>query len=154
MNKEDQFKQIVYQWMDIVTHHSMGGMMRYVRSNGLSMPQFFTMMQVHHRGHCGMSDLSEHMDVTIAATSQLVEKLVQNGLLTRTEDPDDRRAKFVALSPKGKEIIEKGFNERHQWVDEWENSLTADEKMKIADAFDRMIRATTKLETQNNFRND
>ena len=51
------------------------------------MPQFFLLMHLRHHEHCGISDLSEHMEITNAAASQLVDKLVQAGLLVRVEDP-------------------------------------------------------------------
>ena len=69
------------------------------------MPQFFMLMQIYYKKQCGISDLSDHMEITAAAASQMVEKLVQTGLLDRTEDPHDRRAKHVTLSDKGRELI-------------------------------------------------
>ena len=112
MTDQTQFSQTVRQWMDTFMHRSMGGWARYVKASGFSMPQFMILMHVHYREPCGISDLSERMDTTTAAASQLVDKLVQAGLLERAEDPHDRRAKKVALTPKGKELIEQGIEER------------------------------------------
>ena len=76
------------------------------------MPQFSILMQLHHRGNCAIGDISERFDVTNAAASQLVEKLVQSGLIQREEDPNDRRAKLLNLTEKGREFIHQGIEER------------------------------------------
>ncbi len=54
-----------------------------------------------------MSGIAEHLNLSLAATSHLVERLVQRGLLSRTEDPSDRRQKSVALSELGVALVER-----------------------------------------------
>lgn len=142
-----QFSQSLRGWMDTFVHRSMRDSARFVKASGFSMPQFFLLMHLRHREHCGISDLSEHMDTSTAAVSQLVDKLVQAGLLMRAEDPNDRRAKQVMLSPKGKELIEQGIQERYRWVEELESRLTPEEKDEIAGALEIMTQAAEKLES-------
>jgi DNA-binding MarR family transcriptional regulator len=131
--------------MDAFAHRSMHNSARFIKASGLSMPQFFLLMHLHRREQCGISDLSEQMDVTTAATSQLVDKLVQAGLLVRVEDPNDRRAKQVSLSPAGEALIEKGIAERSRWVDELAAVLNAEERQKVAEAFGILTAAAKKL---------
>ena len=130
-----QFSRSLRGWMDTFVHRSMHDSARFIKASGFSMPQFFLLMHLHRHEQCGISDLSEHMDVTAAATSQLVDKLVQAGLLVRVEDPNDRRAKQVSLSPAGESLIEKGIAERSRWVDELAETLNEEERMKVAEAF-------------------
>ncbi|MGE5642724.1 MAG: MarR family winged helix-turn-helix transcriptional regulator, partial [Byssovorax cruenta] len=93
--KHVQFTQSIRAWMDIFMHRSMRGWGRFAKSTGLSMPQFSVLMQLHYRGACGMSKVSEGFDISPAAASQLVDKLVQSGYIQRVEDPEDRRAKLL-----------------------------------------------------------
>ncbi len=146
MTDSAQFSQTVRAWIDTFVHRSMRDSARFIKSSGFSMPQFFLLMQVYHREHCGISDLSENLEITNAATSQLVDKLVQAGLLVREEDPSDRRAKLVALSPKGREFIEQGINERYRWADEIAGKLSVEEQAQITDAFNVLVRAAEELE--------
>jgi DNA-binding MarR family transcriptional regulator len=120
--------------MDTFVHRSMHDSARFIKASGFSMPQFFMLMHLHRHEQCGISDLSEHMDVTAAATSQLVDKLVQAGLLVRVEDPNDRRAKQVSLSPAGEALIQRGIAERSRWVDELAEMLNDEECRKVAEA--------------------
>jgi DNA-binding MarR family transcriptional regulator len=141
-----QFSQTVRQWMDTFAHRSMRDSARYIKASGFSMPQFFLLMQVYRREHCGISDLSEQLEITNAATSQLVDKLVQAGLVEREEDPNDRRAKQIALSPKGRDFIAQGIQERYRWIEALEENLTPEEKVKIAEALEIMTQATREIE--------
>ena len=105
MTKDIRFSQSIRAWMDIFMQRSMGSWWRFARSTGLSMPQFSLLMQMYHRGACGMSGISERFEITPAAASQLVDKLVQSGFIVREEDPSDRRAKLLNLTAKGRDLI-------------------------------------------------
>jgi len=132
--------------MDIFMSRSMRGWGRFAKSAGLSMPQFGLLMQMHHKGDCGMSEVSERFDITPAAASQLVDKLVQGGLVQRVEDPNDRRAKLLNLTDKGRELIQQGIQERYRWVDELGSRLSAEERTQISAALNIMTRVAQELE--------
>jgi DNA-binding MarR family transcriptional regulator len=134
--------------MDVFMQRSMSSWWRFAKSTGLSMPQFSLMMQMYHRGACGMSGISERFEITPAAASQLVDKLVQSGYIKREEDPTDRRAKLLNLTKKGRELIEQGIEERFRWVDDLTGKLTPEERIQVGEALDLMTRAARELETQ------
>lgn len=146
MSNPAQLTEITRQWMDVFMHRSMSGWRQYAKATGLSMPQFSLLMRLHYHGDCGISEISEHMDTSNAAASQLVEKLVQNDLLDRTEDPNDRRAKQVKLSAKGREMIKRGISERNRWVNELVTDLDADQRATVAEALVILTEAARKLE--------
>jgi DNA-binding MarR family transcriptional regulator len=113
---------------------------------GLSMPQLGILMQLHHKGRCGVSEIGERFDITNAAASQLVEKLVQAGYLERTEDANDRRVKQLNLTAKGESLIENGAQERYLWLDELTSQLNGEEQVKVAEALDILTKAAQSLE--------
>lgn len=112
------------------------------------MPQFGILMQVHHRGNCAVSDISEHFDITNAAASQLVDKLVHSGLLQRQEDPADRRARLLNLTDKGRQFVQRGMEQRYRWLDRLAEKLTAEECEKITEALSIMARVAQDLEAE------
>jgi DNA-binding MarR family transcriptional regulator len=148
MTKQLQFTQSIRSWMDIFMHRSMRAWGRFAKSTGLSMPQFSVLMQLHYRGACGMSKVSEGFDITPAAASQLVDKLVHSGLIQRVEDPDDRRAKMLSLTDKGRELIQQGIEERYRWVEELAAKLSAEERAQVSEALDIMTRAAQEMELE------
>ena len=148
MTKSPQFSQAIRSWMDVFMHRSMRGWGLFAKSTGLSMPQFSVMMQLHHRGNCAVGDISERFDITNAAASQLVDKLVQNGFIKWDEDPRDRRAKMLNLTDKGRDLIQRGIEERYRWVDELAGTLTAEERAKVTEALNIMTQAAKELEAE------
>ena len=148
MTKSSQFSQAIRSWMDVFMHRSMRGWGLFAKSTGLSMPQFSILMQLHHKGACGVSDISERFDITNAAASQLVDKLVQGGLIKREEDPKDRRAKLLNLTDKGSDLIQRGIEERYRWVDQLSGKLTTEERAQVTDALNIMTEAAKELEAE------
>jgi len=51
-----------------------------------------------------LKTLARELDVSPAAASQAVERLVAYGVLDRSPDPDDRRAVRITFSPKGDQL--------------------------------------------------
>jgi DNA-binding MarR family transcriptional regulator len=143
-----QLIQTIRQFMDFAMHHSMRERAHFAKATGLSMPQFGILMQLHYRHNCGVSDLSERFDITNAAASQLVDKLVQSGLIQREEDPNDRRAKLLNITEKGRQLIQQGIEERYRWVDQLARKLTEEERNKVSEALQIMTQAAKELESE------
>jgi DNA-binding MarR family transcriptional regulator len=148
MTKSAQFSQAIRAWMDVFMHRSWRSWGQFAKSTGLSMPQFSILMQLHHRGNCAIGDISERFDISNAAASQLADKLVQSGFISRDEDPHDRRAKMLNLTDKGKQLLQQGTEERYRWVDQLAGKLTAEERAQVSGALNIMTRAAQELEAQ------
>ena len=148
MTKSPELSRAIRSWMDVFMHRSMRGWGLFAKSTGLSMPQFSILMQLHHRGNCGLGDISERFDITNAAASQLVDKLVQSGLIQREEDPADRRAKLLNLTDKGNKLIQKGIERRYRWVDHLAGKLTAEERAKVDEAITILTEAANEMEAE------
>lgn len=130
-----QIKTALRRMMEVTFARSMHDWAHYVKGSGFSMPQFRLLMQLYYQGSsCGISQISEDMSITNAAASQLVDKMVQGGLLDRAEDPHDRRAKMVSISEKGREFVKSGIEQRYLWVNELSESFNEDERRIIAEA--------------------
>lgn len=148
MTSSSQLIRTARQFMDIAMHYSMRASGHFIKARGLSAPQFSLLMQLHHRGICGMSQISEQFEVTPAAASQLVDKLVQSGLVHREEDPQDRRAKSLRLTEKGRELILQGVEERYRWVEALAGKLSAEERAKVDEALSLLTEAIRKTEAE------
>jgi len=67
----------------------------------LSIPQLRTLAYLHrHPGSC-LFPLAEHLGVTRPTASAIVERLVQRRMVTRAEDPKERRRVVLKLTPLG-----------------------------------------------------
>lgn len=79
-----------------------------------------------------ISQLAKLMDVGNPTASILVQKLVERGLVTRTEDEVDRRQTVVRLSEQGIEIGAGRRSEREKQWQRWLNQLSDDEISGLA----------------------
>ena len=87
--------------MQLYLRRSVRDMQALLRELEMSMPQMGTLHFLSAEGAQSVSAIAEHLGLSLAATSHLIDRLVQRDLLTRAEDPNDRRQKRVALSKEG-----------------------------------------------------
>src|SRR3989338_631414 len=131
MTASSRLPEALREWVEVFMRRSMREFKRYMDEASLTWPQVNTLMRLHYGGACGISEGGSHLGGTNAAASQLVERLVQQGLLERTEDPNDRRAKQLVLSRRGRTLIEKGIDARRRWTEELGARLTAEQQATI-----------------------
>lgn len=97
--------------MQLYVRRSIRDMHGLLRELQLSMPQMGTLHFLAAEGGHSVSAIAEHLDLSLGATSHLVDRLVQRDLLTRVEDPHDRRQKRVAIAPDGAALVQ-GIQQR------------------------------------------
>jgi len=134
------------QWVEVFMRRSMREMHRFLKDNDLNMGQYSTMMRLFHDPHCGVSDVGAQLGITNAAASQLVDKLVQQRLVERTEAEHDRRVKELSLTPKGRDLIEGSFRARLGWADALAETLPPARRQAVIGAMQAMIAAANELD--------
>ncbi len=139
MPHPDPFISTFHEWMELFMHRSMRGYMHYAREKGLSRSMIGTLFHLSHRDHAGVTDLGEHLGVSSAAASQMLEHLVEEGLIERTEDPDDRRMKKITMTEKGYQVIKESVSARLGWVEELTAKFSENEKEQITSALELII---------------
>ena len=147
MQPVDPFAATLQEWVAVFMRRSMHNFVRYARESGLSMSQVNALFHIHHQGGCGVTDLGDHLGVSSAAASQMLERLVQQELILRSEDPEDRRVKQLVLTDKGTRAIHDGIHARQGWLDDLANMLSISEKEQVAAALNILINKTKQLES-------
>ncbi len=94
--------------LEYLLAHIIQDFMHFMHETGLSRPQIHALLHIYHAGECRVSEISALSDSSPAAASQLVERLVQQGLVQRTEDPANRRIKRLRLTDKSLKLISQG----------------------------------------------
>jgi DNA-binding MarR family transcriptional regulator len=152
MHTPNRFDDVLRQWSEVFMGRSMRELSAFMRNSGLSMPQVSLLSRLYYQGQCGVTDIADHLAVTSPAASQLVDRLVQQGLLERNEDPNDRRAKQIALSPAGRQLIQDGIEARVRWTAELTTVLSPEDQAVIVTALDALTSAAIKLDPDNQAR--
>lgn len=143
--QSDPFVATLEEWIKVSMHLSMCNFIRYARKSGLSMSHIGAMFHIHREGRCGVTELGNHLGVTSPAASQMLERLVQQELILRTEDPKDRRGKRIVLTDKGNRVLEDGIRARQRWLDDLTATLSDGDKETIMVALEILIDKTKNL---------
>jgi DNA-binding MarR family transcriptional regulator len=72
---------------------------------GLRVRNFGSLFAIGKLGPCPQQQLARYLAVTEPAAAQIVEELVQAGLVARGQDPDDRRRYALELTELGRERL-------------------------------------------------
>ncbi len=146
MTAPQQFTLVLRDWAEIFMHRSMRDFKRFMDEFGLSASQLNTLMRLYHGGKCGVGDIGDQLGVTDAAASQMVDRMVQQGLFIRAEDSSDRRMRKVDLTDKARELVEAGIEARRRWLEDLTATLTPKEQELIIHALVLLTDAARKLE--------
>ncbi len=144
MSSTQALTEVIREWSEVFMHRSMRDFRKFMDETGLSFSQISILMRLLHGGNAGVSEIGGQLGVTNAAASQAVERMVQLGLIERTEDPADRRAKKLVLTPKGRALIERGIEIRSQWVEGLTEALTPEQQSMIISALTLLTAAARK----------
>ena len=83
-----------------------------LRESGLGESEFRVLEALLHKGALPVNVIGPKVELTCGAISVAVDRLHGRGLVTRNEDPADRRVRLVDLTCEGRRLIGAVF-ERH-----------------------------------------
>jgi DNA-binding MarR family transcriptional regulator len=149
MTKSDELTLVLRDWSETFMRRSMHDFIQFSKDSGLSVAQMNTLFHLHHGSKCGVSDIGELLGVTNAAASQMIDRLVQNGFIERSEDPIDRRAKQLRLTERGHTIVRESIEVRRRWLEDLTDALSEDEQQSIVAALTVLTDAARYMEPIN-----
>ncbi|MCF6472656.1 MarR family transcriptional regulator [Nonomuraea sp. MG754425] len=76
-------------------------------TSNLTMRQLKVVMVLSVSGSASGQDLAHNLGVGLGTVTGIVDRLVAHGLVSRHEDPHDRRVRRVELTPAGAGLIEE-----------------------------------------------
>ena len=143
---EKIFSDIVYDWVEVFMLRSLRDFRRFMEDNELSPSQVGALMRLHYGGECGVSEIASHLGLTNAAASQMVERMVQAGMVRRVEDPADRRMKTLSLTGAGRSLVEASIDARKCWMESLTLELSKAQQENIAQALIALTQAAHRLD--------
>ncbi|MGB8645154.1 MAG: MarR family transcriptional regulator [Anaerolineae bacterium] len=113
--------------------------MRAQLTADLTVPQFRTLNFLNRRPGASLSDVAEHIGITLPSTSVMVDGLVARGLVSREPDAVDRRKVTLALTDLGRSMRETARQGAQAMLAERLANLSNDERETIREAL-RLLR--------------
>jgi DNA-binding MarR family transcriptional regulator len=139
---------ILQEWSIVFMRRSMHDFMDYTHGNNLSMSQINVLIWLYYHKQIEIMRLEEVMQVSRPAASQMVGRMVQQGLVQRTPSATDRRSRLVSLTERGTQIVEEAIAARTAWMNGLIESLNPDQKLSVALALKLLSEHASALDTQ------
>jgi DNA-binding MarR family transcriptional regulator len=141
----DEMILVIRRWYEMFTHVSMKDFKGFMGQASLSRSQAHALMRLHFGGEITISDIGDGLGISSPAASQMIDRLVQMGLVERTENPVDRRLKRLAITAKGEALVLQGLDAQWKWMETLTTSLMPEDQKAILRAFTILTEATKGL---------
>lgn len=135
----------LHDWADLATRQSMEQTRHFVQENGLSFAQANSLLFLDRVGETNINSLAAHLGVTKAAVSQMVDRLVESGLVNRREDARDRRSKLISLTEEGHALTTESCRARHSWIEKLVDFIPITEQARLGGAINELTDALRQL---------
>jgi len=123
--------------------YDRGNLLRVIEESGLSMTQTKALLELGGHGEATeprqVGDLAEALGVSVPSMSRAVDALVKKKLVTRVEDPVDRRVRRVAITAKGTKLVDTVLIVRQAGMEAFATSLDAAQRRKLDAAIDALM---------------
>jgi MarR family 2-MHQ and catechol resistance regulon transcriptional repressor len=96
---------VMMKAMRALTKYAAAG----IEETGLGLSDFGVLEILLHKGPLPVNTIGPIVDLTPGSISIAVDRLVAKGLVSRIESREDRRVRIVALTPRGRSLIDSAF---------------------------------------------
>jgi len=94
-----------------------------VSEENLSFSQVAALHIIDRENSVNINDISIKLNLSMSATSRLINELVKKDFIERNEDQENRRSKILSLTSKGKRFMDTLSIERVKIMEESSSSI-------------------------------
>lgn len=108
---------------------------------GITLSQCHLLTEIGWAGAASLNTLSERLGVDKSTMSRNIDILVNNNLVSRTTDPDNRRAVTITLTDEGDTLFSQVEANMTQFYETFYNALPADKRSQILESLELLLAA-------------
>ncbi len=108
---------------------------------GITLTQCHLLTEIGWAGAASLNALSERLGVDKSTMSRNIEVLVTGGLVSRTTDPDNRRAVTIMLTAAGRELFEQVEASMTQFYQTLFQALPASKRSQVIESLALLLEA-------------
>ena len=97
----------------------------------VTLPQLRVLVMVSSRGPLNLGAVAAGLGVHPSNATRAVDRMVGAGLLSRSDDPTDRRNLVLELTPAGQALVDKVMNERRSAIAKILNRMPASRRRAL-----------------------
>lgn len=96
----------------------------------ISLPQFMLMLVLYRKGFMKMKDIAHQLNVSLPATTGMVNRMVRDGRVRRIPDEKDRRVVYIGITARGKQVVNTVRTQRKRLFAEVFSNISQTERMQ------------------------
>ena len=124
--------------VDLISHRS-GVALALMNDAAVTLPQVLLLSRVEKFGSASLAELADESSASIPALSQMIDRLVRQGWLDRTEDPHDRRRKAIRVTPRAGDLLRNLATARSADFDLGLSLVSEELRAQLANALERAV---------------
>jgi DNA-binding MarR family transcriptional regulator len=109
----------------------------------LTMPQLKALVCVANNNGAPSGHIARRLGVGLSTITGIVDRLAEHDLVTRHEDPIDRRVTRVQATPRGRALVDELTRYRDEAIKALLSRLDADQLHTVETAFTYLVDAAT-----------
>jgi MarR family 2-MHQ and catechol resistance regulon transcriptional repressor len=118
-----------------------------VARHDLTLAEFGILEALHHKGPMLLGEVQKKILVSSGGITYLVDRLEKKGLVERRQCPEDRRARYAALTTEGEALIQRIFPEHARALEQALSGLDPAEKEEAIRLLRKLGRRAAELDT-------
>lgn len=104
----------------------------------LTTSQFYILKIINYYGALRASELAREMNVKPSTITVTINRLIEQGLVNRYHDREDRRAVIIELTKKGESVVEETIIARNEHIPKYLSLLEFQEKEKLLQLLEKL----------------
>lgn len=144
MSKQAEFMKAAEEWAKLYFFQSLTDYFNYLKHSELSLLQAYALTHLYFKEPLKISELRDHMMVSPAASSQLVDRLEKLGMVARVGDPDDRRVRKVIVLEKGEKFMQETFAFSQNWLKNIPATINPEQEAQITAVLSILMQSSDK----------
>jgi DNA-binding MarR family transcriptional regulator len=105
----------------------------------LTMPQLKTLACVAHDTGATSGHVARSLGIGLSTLTGIVDRLVEQGLVVRREDPEDRRITRVLPTERGQQLVDQLLRWRNEQLTQLLSRLSLQELHVVEEAFGYLV---------------
>lgn len=103
-------------------------------NESVTITQFRTLVVLANQPDLTLNQLADHLGVNASTAMRMINRLLKAELVSRRENPDDRREILLALSDAGRDIVDTVTNRRRAEINRIVTAMPAAHRTELVAA--------------------
>jgi DNA-binding MarR family transcriptional regulator len=147
VNATAKAEDVLNHFADVMTRLLIDQHQQHIAELDLTLLQA-QVLRVLRRGPVQTGQVATELRISAPAITQLTDRLMRKGLIERRAAADDRRCILIALSAKGKRLVDQFRKRRAELFHNALASLKGSEQEQLVEALGKVVLVLEEYETK------